>query len=157
MSAVSTCLWFDTQAKDAARLYTSLLPNSEIRHVERYPEGVRDREPGSVMVVDFTLEGVPYQALNGGPDFAFTPAASIVVTTDTDAETDRLWDALTDGGQESMCGWLVDRYGLSWQIVPRAYLALMASLDDDGRARAASALMKQRKIDVDALRAAAEG
>jgi len=132
VSAVSTCLWFDTQAEDAARLYTSLLPNSEIRHVERYPEGVRGREPGSVMVVDFTLEGVPYQALNGGPDFAFTPAASIVVTTDTDAETDRLWDALTDGGQESMCGWLVDRYGLSWQIVPRAYLALMASLDDDG-------------------------
>ena len=149
--------WNTLSAEDAARLYTSLLPNSEIRHVERYPEGVRDREPGSVMVVDFTLEGVPYQALNGGPDFAFTPAASIVVTTDTDAETDRLWDALTDGGQESMCGWLVDRYGLSWQIVPRAYLALMASLDDDGRARAASALMKQRKIDVDALRAAAEG
>ena len=157
MSQVKTCLWFDTLAEDAARFYTSVIPNSAVHHVERYAADVRDRTAGSAMMVEFSLDGVPYQALNAGPEFTFSPAVSIAVTAETDAEADRLWDALTEGGQESQCGWLIDKFGLSWQIVPASFLELMGSTDDDGRRRAMEALMGMRKIDVPALRRAARG
>jgi predicted 3-demethylubiquinone-9 3-methyltransferase (glyoxalase superfamily) len=120
MNAPYPMLWFDTQAEEAARLYTSLFPDSEVTRVERYPEGVPGRTAGEVMTVDFTLGGARVSALNGGPEFRFSEAISLVVECGDQAEIDRLWDALVaDGGRESQCGWLVDRFGLSWQIIPK--------------------------------------
>lgn len=121
MNAPYPMLWFDTQAEQAAEFYTSLMPNSGITHIERYPEGVPGRAAGEVVTVAFTLDGAPFVGLNGGPAFTFSEAISLVVTCDDQAEIDRMWDALTsEGGAESQCGWLVDRFGLSWQIIPRA-------------------------------------
>lgn len=120
MDAPYPMLWFDGQALPAAELYTSLLPESTIRQVVRYPEGVPGRSAGEVMSVEFTLNGSPFSALNGGPQFTFSEAVSFVVPCQDQAEIDRLWAALTaEGGAESQCGWLVDRFGLSWQIIPR--------------------------------------
>jgi len=157
MTQVKTCLWFDTMAEDAARFYTSVIPNSAVHHVERYAADIHGRTAGTAMMVEFSLNGVPYQALNGGPEFTFTPVVSIAVTAESEAEADRLWAALTDGGQESQCGWLVDKFGLSWQIVPASFMELMGSTDDEGRRRAMEALMGMRKIDVPALARAARG
>lgn len=151
---VRTCLWFDDQALPAAEFYCGILPGSRIEEVARYPGGAQHPpgvEPGAVMVVEFTLAGTPYQALNGGPHFRFDEAVSIAVRTDDQAETDRLWEALTSGGgAEGQCGWLKDRFGLSWQIVPRQLGALI------GRPGVWPALMKMRKIDIAELEAAAE-
>jgi predicted 3-demethylubiquinone-9 3-methyltransferase (glyoxalase superfamily) len=143
-------LWFDTKAEDAVRLYTSLFPDSEITQIRRYPEGVPGRRPGDVMTVEFTLEGARMSALNGGPEFSFSEAVSLVVECEDQAEIDRLWAALTAyGGRESMCGWLVDRFGLSWQIVPKDIAELIA------RPAALEAMLQMRKLDIAALRAAA--
>ena len=151
-SKVRTCLWFNTEGEDAARLYTSLLPDSVIEKVY-YPD-----PRGLALVVEFTLAGVPYMTLNGGPHFSHTPAASISVLTRDQAETDRLWSALTaDGGQESRCGWLVDRYGVSWQITPEILPQLMASDDKAAAHRAQQAMMKMQKLDIAALEAAFRG
>ena len=151
---VRTCFWFEDQALPAAEFYCEFLPGSRIEEVARYPEGGEHPpgvEPGGVMVVKFTLAGTPYEALNGGPHFRFDEAVSIVVRTHDQAETDRLWAALTsDGGEEGRCGWLKDRFGLSWQIVPRQLGALL------GRPGVWPVLMKMRKIDIAALEAAAE-
>jgi predicted 3-demethylubiquinone-9 3-methyltransferase (glyoxalase superfamily) len=141
-------LWFDTQAQEAAELYVSLLPDSAITGVERYPDG-SDRA-GQVMVVEFTLKGARYSALNGGPEFGFTPAFSLVVGCDDQAEIDRLWDALTaEGGAPSQCGWLTDRFGLSWQIIPHNIGELIS------HPAAMQAMLGMSKIDVAALEAAA--
>jgi 2-polyprenyl-6-hydroxyphenyl methylase/3-demethylubiquinone-9 3-methyltransferase len=149
---ISTCLWYDGVAEDAAKLYTSLIPDSEIVGT------FRPAPDGPPLIVDFVLGGVPYQALNGGPQFHHSEAASIVVHTDDQAETDRLWNALiADGGSESMCGWLRDRFGLSWQIVPRKLLAALTGDDKAGAARAMDALMTMRKIDIAAIEAAYRG
>lgn len=127
---VATCLWYDAVAEEAAELYTSLIPDSEMGSVTR-PE-----PDGPAVLVEFTLGGVPFQALNGGPKFQLSEAASIAVTTSDQEETDRLWDALVaDGGEESRCGWLKDKFGLSWQIVPEALLRLLASADREAVAR----------------------
>lgn len=143
-------LWFDTEAEDAARLYTSLFPDSGIRAITRYPEGIPGRNPGDVMTVDFTLKGTRMTALNGGPDFSFSEALSLVVECEDQAEIDRLWGALTaGGGRESMCGWLVDRFGLSWQIVPNNIAELITP------PAALAAMLEMRKLDIAALRAAA--
>ena len=147
---VATCLWFDEVAEEVARFYTELIPGSEIGNVFR-------QDPDSPpLVVEFTLAGTPFQALNGGPEFTHSEAASIVIHTEDQEETDRLWRALTsEGGSESMCGWCKDRFGVSWQIVPRPALALLSSSSDStAAARAMAALMEMRKIDIAALEAA---
>jgi predicted 3-demethylubiquinone-9 3-methyltransferase (glyoxalase superfamily) len=143
--------WFDTEAEAAVDLYTSLFPDSEVLHIERYPEGVPGRAAVSVMTVLFTLRGARLAALNGGPQFSFSEAVSLVVECADQAEIDRLWEALTaDGGRESMCGWLVDRFGLSWQIVPENIAELIAPPP------ARQAMLGMRKLDVAALQAAGQ-
>lgn len=145
-------LWFDHQAMEAAELYTSLLPNSSVDHVERYAAGVPDRSEGDVMTVAFRLDGTRFTALNGGPQFSFTPACSFVVECDGQDEIDRLWDALiADGGEPSMCGWLVDRFGLSWQIIPENIGSLLA------HPAALQAMFGMQKLDIRALEEAAKG
>ncbi len=152
---VRTCLWYDTQALPAAEFYCSLIADSEITEIGRHAEG-SDRIPeGSdgVLMVEFNLAGTPYQALNGGPHFTLSEAVSISVKTEDQAETDRLWAALTaDGGAESRCGWCKDRFGLSWQILPRPALAL---LNGDAAAKVWPVLMTMKKIEIAALQRAA--
>jgi len=147
---IRTCLWFDHGGLDAARFYTSLIADSHVT-----TDATGDSEP---LLVEFTLAGVPYVILNGGPHYALTPAASIVVTTDAQAETDRLWDALTaDGGEPSRCGWLVDRWGVSWQIVPRELSGLLGADDAAAAGRAREAMLAMDKIDIAAVAAAFAG
>ena len=150
---VRTCLWFDREALPAAEFYCSLLANSRVDRVDRYPEGHTMGEPGTVLSVHFTLAGTPYLAINGGPHFTLDEAVSILVATENQAETDRLWEALTaNGGAESQCGWLTDRFGLSWQIVPERALELMRG---PGAAAVWKVLQHMRRIDLAALEAAA--
>lgn len=152
---VKTCLWFDRDALPAAEFYCSLLPDSRIEDVGRYPEGSEMGEPGSVLTVEFTLAGAPYQALNGGPHFKLDEAVSISVRTRDQEETDRLWNALVaDGGAESQCGWCRDRFGLSWQIVPEPAIKLMTGPQ---AGKVWPKLMTMKKIDIAALEAAAGG
>ena len=140
--SVSVCLWFDGDAEEAARLYTSIIPNSHITSI-------------SPVMVTFTLDGVPFQALNGGPQFKPTEAASIVMSTTTQEDTDRLWSALTaDGGSEGRCAWLKDRFGVSWQIVPQVLPKLLGATDRQAADRALQAMLKMSKIDIKALEAA---
>ncbi|WP_121065561.1 VOC family protein [Chachezhania antarctica] len=146
---VKTCLWFDGTGEEAARFYVSLLPDSSLNVVSK-PD-----PDAPALIIEFTLASVPYQILNGGPTYTLTPATSISVLTDDQAETDRLWAALvTDGGAEGMCGWLVDRFGLSWQIVPRGLLAYLGAEDREAAGRAHAAMMQMSKIDLPALDAA---
>jgi predicted 3-demethylubiquinone-9 3-methyltransferase (glyoxalase superfamily) len=154
-SRISTCLWFDTKAEEAANFYVSLFENAEITSISRYGPGGQMPE-GLALMVAFEIEGVKFQLLNGGPMFAQTEAASISVSCNDQGEIDRLWSALTaDGGKESMCGWLKDRYGVSWQIVPSALGALLSDKAKAGRVMAA--FMQMRKFDIAALEAAARG
>ena len=156
MPAITPNLWFDTDAEPAAEFYCSVFPNSKITNVTHYPESVTDRA-GSVLTVDFELDGQRYTALNGGPQFTFDEAISLLVECDDQAEVDFYWEKLTDGGEESMCGWLKDRFGLSWQVVPKGMEALFAD-DDPARAdRAMQAMFAMRKLDIAALEAAAAG
>lgn len=149
---VRTCLWYDGKAEEAAEFYVSLLPNSRIESI------FRPQPNGSALVVDFNLSGTPYQGLNGGPQFRHSEAASISVLTKDQEETDRLWEALTaNGGSESMCGWLVDRYGVSWQIVPEALPRMIMDPDREAAGRAMRAMMGMRKIDIAGLEAAFRG
>ena len=146
---VRTCLWFDGRGREAAEFYVSLLPESAIDAVHRSDH---DEPP---LVVEFTLAGAPYMILNGGPLYRHTPAASISVLTKDQEETDRLWAALTaDGGQESRCGWLVDRFGVSWQIVPEALVRMLHAEDREAAGRVQSAMMGMRKLDIATLEAA---
>lgn len=149
---IATCLWFDCVAEEAAALYTDLIPNSEIG-------GVFPSDPeGPPLVVAFSLDGVPYQALNGGPQFKHSEAASIVVLTDDQQETDRLWEGLiADGGCESQCGWLKDRFGLSWQIVPRRFIELSSTDDKAAAGRVVEAMLKMKKLDIVLLEKAFRG
>ena len=149
---VRTCLWFERDGEKAAELYVSLVPGSRITGT------FRTAPDGPPLVVDFELAGVPYQALNGGPHYKLSPAASISVTTPDQAETDRLWHALlADGGEASHCGWLVDRYGMSWQIVPRALLDLLSAPDRAAAGRAMQAMLGMVKLDIAGLEAAFAG
>lgn len=149
---IATCLWYDGQAEDAAGLYTSLIPNSGITSI------MRPDPDGPALMVEFNLDGTPFQALNGGPGFRFTEAASISVSTKDQQETDRLWQALTsDGGAESQCGWLKDRFGMSWQIVPEILPRLVGSTDRPAAERAMQAMLGMRKIEIAALEAAYRG
>lgn len=156
MPRIKPCLWFDTQALEAAEFYVSIFPSSEVTEVSHYGDG-GPREAGMVLAVSFLLDGQPVTALNGGPDFTFDEAISLMIDCADQDEVDRYWDALADGGEEGRCGWLKDRFGLSWQVVPRELPTLLADPDPERAARATQAMMAMRKIDVGALRRAADG
>jgi predicted 3-demethylubiquinone-9 3-methyltransferase (glyoxalase superfamily) len=149
-------LWFDTEAEQAAQFYVSVFPDSRILGSTRYPEGAPG-PTGSVMTVEFELDGQRFVGINGGPQFPFTEAVSFQITCETQDEVDRYWEALTDGGEESVCGWLKDRYGLSWQVVPTGMEELFADPDPQRAQRAMQAMLGMRKLDLVALRAAADG
>ena len=159
---ITPCLWFDDQAEEAATLYTSIFPGSRIVTVSRYGEAGREvhgRPPGSVMVVAFELEGQAFTALNGGPVFKFTEAISLQVSCRTQEEVDHYWEELSRGGDEraQQCGWLKDRYGLSWQIVPVALTEMMADPDPVKAGRVMQAMLQMKKIDIKGLHQAYSG
>lgn len=156
MQKIVTFLWFDNQAEEAANFYTSLFKNSKILGVARYGEG----GPGpkdSVMTVTFELEGQQFIALNGGPHFTFTPAISLVVNCETQKEIDQLWEKLLAGGKPDRCGWLKDKYGLSWQIVPTALGKMLSDHNSKKTSRMMQALLQMDKLDIAKLEAAYEG
>jgi predicted 3-demethylubiquinone-9 3-methyltransferase (glyoxalase superfamily) len=155
---ITTCLWFETQALEAAQLYTSVFPNSAILHVHKSPSDTPGTKAGSVMMVQFTLAGQPYQALNGCLNDKFNDAISLSVRCEDQTEVDRLWDGLTsDGGKPVRCGWLKDKYGVSWQIIPRQLGELMSGPDAEQGRRVMQAMMGMVKLDIAALEAAAKG
>jgi predicted 3-demethylubiquinone-9 3-methyltransferase (glyoxalase superfamily) len=154
---ITTFLWYDDQAEEAAQFYTSLFKNSKVTDVARYSEA-GPGNPGSVMTVVFELEGQEFIALNGGPEFKFTEAISLMVECEDQEEVDQLWEKLTsDGGQEQSCGWLKDKYGLCWQIIPRGLLELVTGLDPNKSSRAMQAMFNMKKIDLETIRRAYEG
>jgi predicted 3-demethylubiquinone-9 3-methyltransferase (glyoxalase superfamily) len=148
------CLWFDTQGEDAARFYTSLFPDSRIVEISRYGEA-NPRQAGQVMVVRFELDGQTFMALNGGPQYTFSEAVSFTIDCADQAEVDRYWETLTEGGEEGPCGWLKDRFGLSWQVVPTRLTELLGDPDADRAQRVMEAMMSMRKIEIAGLEAAA--
>jgi predicted 3-demethylubiquinone-9 3-methyltransferase (glyoxalase superfamily) len=154
---VTPCLWFDGQAEQAASFYVSLLPDSGIDQVFRSPADTPSGPAGMVLAVEFTLAGRKFSGLNGGPQFPFTEAVSFQIACEDQAEVDRLWAALSDGGTPSQCGWLKDRWGLSWQIVPTRLLQLMGDPDAGRSRRAMQAMLKMTKLDIAALERAADG
>lgn len=153
---ITPFLWFDHQAEEAAKLYVSVFPNSKIHQVSRYTEA-GPGQPGSVMVVHFEIDGQPLLALNGGPHFKLTEAFSLSVLCENQQEIDRLWSTLSEGGAPSQCGWLKDRFGLSWQIVPSLIPEMMADTDEKRRTRVMQAVYKMTKIDIAVLKKAWEG
>ncbi|VTR77999.1 VOC family protein [Cellulomonas hominis] len=157
-TSVHPFLWFDDQAEEAAALYTSLIPRSRVTVTRTYPDGAPGGMAGKVMSVSFELDGLPVEALNAGPQFRFTEAFSFYVSVTTQDEVDRLWDGLIAGGGEpSQCGWLKDPYGLSWQIVPTALDELLGDPDPARAQRAMQAMLGMTRLDIAALRAAADG
>ena len=156
MPKITPFLWFDTQAEEAANFYVSLFKNSKVTNVSRYPDGA-PRPKGMAMTVSFQLDGQEITALNGGPEFKFTEAISFFVDCETQDEVDRLWSALTKGGEESQCGWLKDKYGLSWQIIPRALGRLMNDHDPIKSQRVMQAMLQMKKIDTAKLKQAYDG
>ena len=157
MSKVIPHLWYADKAEEAASFYVSLLPNSRIDSVTALPADTPSGPAGSVQIVEFTLAGQPYLALNAGPLDPFNHAISFVINCDDQAEIDRLWDALSEGGSVEQCGWLKDRYGLSWQIVPRVLGEMMKDRDPARSKRVAEAMLKMVKLDIDGLRKAYDG
>jgi predicted 3-demethylubiquinone-9 3-methyltransferase (glyoxalase superfamily) len=155
MQKIVTFLWFDNQAEEAVNLYTSIFKNSKITGVSRSGEAGPGPK-GSVMTVNFQLEGQDFIALNGGPMFKFTESISLFVNCETQEEVDTLWNKLTEGGQESQCGWLKDKYGLSWQIIPTTLMKLMSDPDKEKAGRVMQAMLQMKKIDIAKLKAAYE-
>ncbi len=155
MSKITPFLWFNDQAEEAMNFYTSIFKNSKIGSVSRYGEGGPGPQ-GSVMTATFELDGQQFMALNGGPLFTFTEAISFFVNCETQAEVDELWEKLTEGGEESQCGWLKDKYGLSWQIVPSVLGELLNAPDAEKAGRVMNAMLQMKKIDIAGLRAAYE-
>jgi predicted 3-demethylubiquinone-9 3-methyltransferase (glyoxalase superfamily) len=148
-------LWFDDSAEEAAKFYTSIFKNSRILDISRYGEAgaqVSGRQKGTIMTVTFELEGQLFVALNGGPVFKFSPAISFLVSCDTQQEIDDLWAKLTEGGQEVQCGWLTDKYGLSWQIVPRILGEMILDKDPQRSERVMKAMLQMKKIDMESLK-----
>jgi len=159
MQKITPFLWFDDQAEEAARFYTSLVADSTIKSVSRYGEAAANaagRPAGSAMVVVFTIAGQEFMALNGGPHFRFTEAVSFVIHCETQAEIDALWAGLAAGGEEGPCGWLKDRYGLSWQIVPGVLGTMMSDPDAAKSNRVMQAILTMKKLDIEALKRAYE-
>lgn len=156
MQKITPCLWFDQQAEEAARFYVSLFKNSKIGAINHYGDGA-PMPKGTVLTVRFQLDGQDYLALNGGPMFKFTEAVSFIVNCETQEELDRMWEKLSDGGQIQQCGWLKDKYGLSWQIAPTV-LGKMMSDPEPGRAgRVMKALLQMKKLDIKKLEEAYAG
>ena len=154
MQNIMPCLWFDTQGEDAANFYVSIFKNSRVLGVSRYGDS-GPRPAGTVMTVSFELNGHEFVALNGGPEFTFNEAVSFQISCADQAEVDHYWNALTEGGQPGPCGWLKDRFGVSWQVVPRALPELLNLPDQAAAQRVMAAMMKMGKIEVDELRKAA--
>jgi predicted 3-demethylubiquinone-9 3-methyltransferase (glyoxalase superfamily) len=159
---ISACLWFDSEGEEAAKLYTSIFPNSKIGAISRYGEAGKEfhgKEPGAVMTVEFTLDGQPFAALNGGPLFKFNEAVSFQVHCETQEEIDHYWNHLSAGGdpQAQQCGWLKDKFGLSWQIVPTVLAKMMADPDTKKSQRAMQALLQMKKLEIAKLQAAFAG
>jgi predicted 3-demethylubiquinone-9 3-methyltransferase (glyoxalase superfamily) len=156
MPKITPCLWFDTEGEDAANFYTSVFPNSRIVDIARYGSA-GPRTEGMVMVVSFELDGQKFLALNGGPEFTFNEAVSFEVSCETQEDVDAYWSKLSDGGEQGPCGWLKDRYGVSWQIVPTRLNELIADPDREKSQRVMRAMLTMKKIEIDELeRAAAE-
>jgi predicted 3-demethylubiquinone-9 3-methyltransferase (glyoxalase superfamily) len=156
MQKITPCLWFDTEGEEAARFYTSLFPNSRIVHVARYGEA-GPRPEGTVMTVLFELDGQRFLALNGGPEYTFGEAISFQVDCRSQDEVDSYWSALAEGGEEGPCGWLKDRFGVSWQIVPSVLPELLGDPDRERSQRVMRAMLEMRKIDIAELERAAAG
>ncbi|MDQ5863034.1 MAG: VOC family protein [Actinomycetota bacterium] len=156
MQKISTCLWFENQAEEAAEFYVSVFGDSRILDVSRFGEG-GPGQAGQVITVEFEIEGRKFMALNGGASANFTEAVSFVVDCSDQEEVDRYWSALTDGGAESQCGWLKDRYGVSWQIVPSVLGSLIGGPDPEGAQRAMQAMLGMQKLDIAALQTAYDG
>jgi predicted 3-demethylubiquinone-9 3-methyltransferase (glyoxalase superfamily) len=161
-SKITPCLWFDNQAEEAANFYTGIFRNSKIVHVSRYSEAGREahgRPPGSAMVVAFELEGQRFTALNGGPVFTFNEAISFQINCDTQEEVDHYWEKLSEGGDRNAqrCGWLKDKYGASWQVLPKVLGKLVGGSDSQKSGRAMAAMLKMKKIDIGELERAYNG
>jgi len=156
MQKITTFLWFNDKAEEAMNFYISLFKNSKIINVSRYTDA-GPGPAGSVMVGKFQLEGQEFLALNGGPHFKFTEAISLVINCETQEEIDFYWEKLTEGGEESMCGWLKDKYGLSWQVVPTELGKLMSDKDPEKSKRVMEAMLKMKKLDIGILKKASEG
>ena len=154
MSTITPCLWFDTEAQDAAEFYCSVFPSSRIVETGHYTEA-GPRPAGEVMIVAFELDGQRFTALNGGPQFPHSEAISFQIDCDTQADVDHYWERLTDGGEEGPCGWLKDRFGVSWQVVPNRVTDLFKDHDSEVARRAMEAMMQMRKIDIATVEAAA--
>ena len=152
---ITPFLWFDREAEDAARFYVSIFENSEVESITRYGEEGPGPE-GTVMTVGFRLGGQEFVALNGGPEFKFTEAVSFVVNCETQEEVDELWEKLSEGGEEGQCGWLKDRYGLSWQITPTILLEMLQDKDPEKAKRVMEAMLQMGKIDINTLKRAHE-
>ncbi len=155
MPRITPNLWFDTESMEAAEFYVSVFPNSEIRNVSHYGEA-GPRPAGTVLTVDFVLDGQEFTAINGGPQFTFDEAISLLINCADQDEVDYYWTKLSDGGEEGPCGWLKDRYGLSWQVIPAGMGELMSDPDEGRGQRAMKAMFGMKKIDVAALYAAAD-
>lgn len=159
---ISPCLWFDGNAKEAAEFYVSVFPKGKITRITHYPDVGQEthgRGAGSVMTVEFTLNGLPFLALNGGPLFKFNEAISLMILCDTQAEIDYYWEKLSEGGNpdSQACGWLKDKYGLSWQVTPRSLMKIWTDPRSPGMKRAFAAMMEMRKLDIGKLKAAYKG
>jgi predicted 3-demethylubiquinone-9 3-methyltransferase (glyoxalase superfamily) len=160
MQKITPFLWFDDKAEEAANFYVSLFKNSKIGDTARYDEAgakAAGRPKGSVMVIEFELEGQKFVALNGGPHFKFTEAVSFVVNCERQEEVDNFWDKLSEGGEESQCGWLKDKYGLSWQVVPTVLTEMLKDKDSEKSQRVMKAMLQMKKIDIPTLKQAYEG
>lgn len=156
MPAITPNLWFDTEAEDAARFYASVFPNSRVGQISHYGPNA-GRPEGMVLTVAFELDGTPFTAINGGPQFHFDEAISFEISCGSQDEVDRYWSALTEGGEESQCGWLKDRYGVSWQVIPTRLVELLTDPDPGRSQRAMQAMLQMRKIDIAELERAAAG
>ena len=160
MQKIIPNLWYDTEAEEAANFYVSLFKNSKILGISRYTDAAKEvttKPAGSVMTVTFELDGQQFTAINGGPDFKFTEAVSLQIQCETQEEVDRLWSKLCEGGEEGPCGWLKDRYGLSWQVTPTALEEMLSDPDTEKSERAMKAMLQMKKLDVNELRRAFEG
>lgn len=162
IQTIAPCLWFDDQAEEAARFYTGIFDNSKIGTIARYPEEGREvhgKPAGSVMTVAFELDGRPFTALNGGPHFKFNEAVSFQVMCETQEEVDHYWEKLSEGGDETaqQCGWLKDKYGLSWQVVPRVLIEMVKDHESDESQRVMQAMLQMKKLDIDELQRAYAG
>lgn len=156
MPRITPNLWFDLESEEAAAFYVGIFPNSRITNVSHYTEA-GPRAAGTVLTVEFVLDGQEFTAINGGPGFRFNEAVSLMVNCADQAEVDYYWERLTEGGEEGPCGWLKDRYGLSWQVAPEGIVTLFQDPDPARAERAMAAMLKMRKLDIAALHAAADG